>query len=577
MRFFALHLILVLGLMPALVSAQVLPPDFLCVTNDTLVWSPASNTCGPFTSYTVFGSQDPNGPYSELTTITDEAQTRFFHADANNQTWYYYLVSEHACADPVSPPSDTLDNLIPLAGPIEFVSVVDGAVQIAWEESPTPETSAYVISRNTSSGTTVIDTVMGGTTYTDTTAAPEEESQTYFVTAIDPCGNESLVIAPHATIFVESTEPSPCDPIIDLTFNGYAAWTEGVDRYEVFVSRDGGAYELVEAIAGNSSSYTYADGNDGEDLCFYVEAVANGTGFRSRSNVTCQAVSIIQPIRDIYALGATVLANGNVIFSWVWDPTATVVDAAFMAEPEGGTDVLIELPLAMPLEAENEFTDPGGNAQTGPYIYTVFGTDECDNTIESNPSPTLFLTGQAPGDGTNTLAWAPYVHAFGQVQAYELVRLGDMGEQTVFTGTANDLSYKDPIEPTDMDAAGTCYLLRATVLYTLPNGLEITQVLQSNTVCLEQMLQVYVPNVFAPEGVNTAFRPQLPFGTPQNYLMQIYDRWGGLVFESRNLSDGWNGRKNGEAMPQGVYLYRIELTQSNGETIKLTGDVMLMR
>ena len=62
-----------------------------------------------------------------------------------------------------------------------------------------------------------------------------------------------------------------------------------------------------------------------------------------------------------------------------------------------------------------------------------------------------------------------------------------------------------------------------------------------------------------------------------SYHLIIYDRWGGQVFESESISTGWNGKKNGKAMPQGVYLYYIRLEQSGGRVIEKTGDVMLMR
>ncbi|MCB0638229.1 MAG: gliding motility-associated C-terminal domain-containing protein [Lewinella sp.] len=559
------------------VSAQILPPDFQCVTNDTLIWAPATNPCGPFTSLTIFASQDPAGPYSELTTITDESVTSFFHAGANNQTWYYYLVSEHACANPTSPPSDTLDNLIPLAGPIEYVTVIDGEVQISWEASPSPETSGYAISRNTTSGTTIIDTVDDGTSYTDTGAAPDEEPQTYFVTAVDLCGNESLVITPHTTIFLETTPPSSCDPTINLSFNAYDGWDEGVDRYEIYLNRDGGDYALLEAIPGNSTSFAFDDGNDGETICFYVEAVAAGTGFRSRSNISCQTVSIVQPIRDIYALGADVLTDGTTTIDWQWDPAAALTAAQLQAQAGTSGTQTTDLVLTFPLSAGNSFTDAMANAQGNAYTYRLRATDECGNTVLSNPSTTLFLSGQAPGDGFNYLNWEAYSHDFGQVLSYELVKVSGMGEQIVFTGSEVDLNYKDVVDLDSEEASGLCYYLRAEVRFTLPDGQEIEQELHSNTLCLEQQAKVYVPNVFAPEGVNSVFRPLVGFGTAQVYLMQIYDRWGGLVFESRNLSDGWNGRKHGDPMPQGIYLYYIELTQSDGTVLKLSGDVMLLR
>ena len=109
------------------------------------------------------------------------------------------------------------------------------------------------------------------------------------------------------------------------------------------------------------------------------------------------------------------------------------------------------------------------------------------------------------------------------------------------------------------------------------NGEVLIRELRSNTVCLVPSPKVFVPNVFAPNGVNNIFRPQLSFGDLAEYELNIYDRWGGQVFQSASIDKGWDGRRNGEVMPQGVYLYFISLRLAGGETVELQGDVMLLR
>jgi gliding motility-associated-like protein len=39
--------------------------------------------------------------------------------------------------------------------------------------------------------------------------------------------------------------------------------------------------------------------------------------------------------------------------------------------------------------------------------------------------------------------------------------------------------------------------------------------------------------------------------------LRIYDRWGGQVFESIGIENGWDGKKAGKDWPGGVYVYRI--------------------
>ena len=95
---------------------------------------------------------------------------------------------------------------------------------------------------------------------------------------------------------------------------------------------------------------------------------------------------------------------------------------------------------------------------------------------------------------------------------------------------------------------------------------------------------VYVPNVFSPnrDGVNDFFAP-LSSGVANVEVERfiVFDRWGGVVFEQASglLGDSkfqWDGRKNGDLLVQGVYIYILELRYANEERVQLSGDVMLM-
>jgi gliding motility-associated-like protein len=557
-------------------NTQILAPDFQCVVNDSLFWEPVTNTCGPFVAYEIFASTQVDGPYSLLTTITDPAQTNYFHSTANNQLWYYYLTSPHNCPGQPLMTSDTLDNLIPLAGPLAYVTVLNGQVEINWTPSPSPETVAYVISRNTAMGTTILDTVYNSTTYLDLTAAPDLQSEVYFVVALDACGNKSLVPPAHQTILMGFTPPDDCNIGLAINWTAYQNWGNGVDRYEVFVGANGTPPTLVGTVTGTQTNFVYEGGNDGEELCFYVEAVEATTDFRSRSNVHCSTISILQPIREIDLLGASVNADGSVSLEWLWDPAALLTEA-FQESARVNDDNIVatNLPLSTPLVNDNIQQDVTANAQNTAYYYRISATDECGNMIVSNQSTTPFLRGEALANG-NRLRWDAYVHELATEVTYELVKIAGVSETTIFTGSSTDLQYLDPVDP-QLESEGNCYFLRVNVTYLLSTGEELSREVTSNTVCLIPAPKVYVPNVFAPEGVNTIFRPQLSFGTLVEYEMLIYDRWGGQVFQSNSLDKGWDGRRQGELMPQGIYLYFIRMTPNGGTPIELSGDVMLLR
>ncbi len=91
---------------------------------------------------------------------------------------------------------------------------------------------------------------------------------------------------------------------------------------------------------------------------------------------------------------------------------------------------------------------------------------------------------------------------------------------------------------------------------------------------------VYIPNAFSPDGdgVNDVFRVVAEGSRIYNLQTRIYDRWGGQVFESSGLENGWDGKKAGKDCPGGVYVYKIVYSVDGvpGSQEK-AGTVMLVR
>ncbi|WP_367391483.1 gliding motility-associated C-terminal domain-containing protein [Lewinella sp. LCG006] len=91
----------------------------------------------------------------------------------------------------------------------------------------------------------------------------------------------------------------------------------------------------------------------------------------------------------------------------------------------------------------------------------------------------------------------------------------------------------------------------------------------------------FVPNIFSPnnDGINDCFEVYTKAGVvAQNYKMQIFDRWGGLVFSSTDPNICWDGDVRGKPAAMGVYVWMLEMeTQACAELEVLKGDVTLMR
>ena len=149
-------------------SAQINPPDLLCVTtlfngDVELTWDLPTNTCGStFNGYRVYISNDPTQPFNLLTIVTNPTQTTYTHTNANgtNITWYYYLTTDLVCPNEIPVQSVTLDNRQPDVTEIDYVTVNDaGNIELHWLQNASPETFGYIILWETTSGFVAIDRI----------------------------------------------------------------------------------------------------------------------------------------------------------------------------------------------------------------------------------------------------------------------------------------------------------------------------------------------------------------------------------------------------------------------------------
>ena len=86
----------------------------------------------------------------------------------------------------------------------------------------------------------------------------------------------------------------------------------------------------------------------------------------------------------------------------------------------------------------------------------------------------------------------------------------------------------------------------------------------------------YVPDAFTPnhDGRNEMFGPVI--STVKNYQLSIFNRWGEKIFETTDLTTGWNGSWKGEACKQDSYVWVMRFLNKDGLQTK-TGRVLLLR
>jgi gliding motility-associated-like protein len=103
----------------------------------------------------------------------------------------------------------------------------------------------------------------------------------------------------------------------------------------------------------------------------------------------------------------------------------------------------------------------------------------------------------------------------------------------------------------------------------------------SDTIEMKKCSEIWVPNVFTPngDGTNEIFKPVTT--EIQKLTMFIYNRWGEMIFETSDINGGWDGKFHGNEVPTGVYFWVIRYNEnrSSAQNIEkeIKGSVTVLR
>jgi gliding motility-associated-like protein len=91
-------------------------------------------------------------------------------------------------------------------------------------------------------------------------------------------------------------------------------------------------------------------------------------------------------------------------------------------------------------------------------------------------------------------------------------------------------------------------------------------------ICALQMPTAFTPNS---DGLNDVFK--VTYVSPKRFRMVIYNRWGQKVYESTDITKGWDGNYRGMTSPADTYIWKIILTDSGGKEQEAHGTVTVIR
>lgn len=587
-------------------NGQVLSPNpttiasiFLTLTNNVetvdLSWNavatpplPSSNGNG---LYQVF-REYPAGNWELATTTTGLTYTEQVTLCNERVNYYVQLTDNLPCTSVSNVVGDTLNNPAPPSQSfMDSVTVVLGSqlAGMGWQPNEQLNVTHYAIEQIELQGTTPIwvpqDTVFGydNTYWENPNSLAVEESECYRVRAFNSCPNSGAGLGSvrHCTVHL-TTEAFGCERKAVLNWTEYEGWDEGVLRYEVLASQDGGAEELIGTVT-DTTTFEHLGVEVLATYCYRVRAVRNVSArVTSTSNESCAFIYVPKRPDYDYHYNLTVNATSDAIEQYFFvDSTAGYLGFdIFRGTTEEGME-LIDNVAFNPDSRYYAFTDNFVWVDRSSYYYTVVGIDSCELYADTlNTLRTIFLNAEANTDRTNSLEWNAFEGWLGEVAAQNIWRNYDGNWELIATVPPTQLTYTDPIQEFITGEGRFCYYIEAhegAGPFISPDGVRFQEITRSNEACALQLPAVFVPNAFVPDGVNQEFLPITVYVDYSDYVMQIFNRWGERVFYATNPQRGWRGIVEGQPAPQGVYGYHIRFVSSTGQVYEKSGTVTLIR
>ncbi len=146
-----------------------------------------------------------------------------------------------------------------------------------------------------------------------------------------------------------------------------------------------------------------------------------------------------------------------------------------------------------------------------------------------------------------------------------------------YTGTVQQFQWYPPTWIDDPGAAQTVARPENSIVYVV-SGENEAGCRAYDTVVIIVVAPIDVPNAFTPngDGINDYFGIVGGAGITE-FKMQIFNRWGEVVFETDDPTQKWDGTYKGKPQPPGTYALYIRAVFENGKVFEKKGSILLIR
>ncbi len=472
---------------------------------------------------------------------------------------------------------------------IDSVSInpVTGNLEIGWQANSSPDTDHYIVYVYDGSQQPPwvrIDSLFGrNNTFTTLPGSCGGDSKTYAVAAFDNCNLSSLISNGHSIMKLNYTLDA-CKREVNLTWNAYTGWANGVQQYEIWASKDGLPHVLLGTVSGNSTTYTHSGAEDFSQYCYFVRAREKNSTRSSSSCILCVNIDVPAKPKFCYVKYASVLSKNQVEVS-VHVDTDAGVSKYIVERLENFAGLYQKILEFTPAEVDGTtftFIDNSTNTDEKTYAYRIQIIDECgDKVFTSNIGRTILLQAtNNPTKASNILKWNEYEQWIEGPVLYEIHKSVNgkfftLPVKTIFTPA--ELTFEDLLIDEYQSNGQFCYYIEALEMPE-PKFTFVSKS-RSNILCVSQDPFVFIPNSFTPnnDGLNDVFIPKWSFVSYEGYSMRIFSRRGVMLFETNDPFEAWDGTYGGDVMQNDTYIYDIFWQSSKGDKYTRRGTVTLIR
>jgi gliding motility-associated-like protein len=221
---------------------------------------------------------------------------------------------------------------------------------------------------------------------------------------------------------------------------------------------------------------------------------------------------------------------------------------------------------------DTTWVDEQVDVQKYRYCYVIEPTNACGLKPKQNkPACSILLNGVSKPFEHN-LSWTTYDFFVNGTNRHDLFKR-DYTEQMFSLRASNENKNANNFDADLNKETGLFYYY-----VVAPENQPSVYSSQSNTVELVQAPLLHVPNAFTPnnDGVNDLWNVVPVF--VKDYHCRVYDRWGRLVFETKDKKKLLSDRDLGDAiLAEDAFVYVITYTGFEGSFKQVTGNVTILK